>query len=70
MKPQFLARDLNIDEKCLPALSILCGNDFPLHLNQMINIREFLGFSYPFVVAVSVWIKYHENDCKSAENFF
>ena len=69
MKPQFLARDLNIDEKCLPALSILCGNDFTLHLNQMINIRESLGFSYPFVVSVSVWIKHHENDCKCAETF-
>ena len=69
MKPQYLARDLNIDEKCLPALSILCGNDFTSHLNQKIDIRDFLGFSYPFVVSVSVWIKYHENDCKSADTF-
>ena len=69
MKPQYLARDLKIDEKCLPALSILCGNDFTSLLNQRIGIRESLGFSYPFVVSVSVWIKHHENDCKSADSF-
>ena len=69
MKPQYLARDLKIDEKCLPALAILCGNDFTLLLNQRIGIRESLGFSYPFVVSVSVWIKHHEDDCKSADLF-
>ena len=69
MKPQYLARDLKIDEKCLPALSILCGNDFTSLLNQRIGIRECLGFSYPFVVSVSVWIKHYENDCKSADTF-
>ena len=69
IKPQYLARDLKIDEKCLPALSILCGNDFTSHLNQKIDIRESLGFSYPFVVSVSVWIKHHEIDCKSADTF-
>ena len=69
MKPQYLARDLNIDEKCLPALSILCGNDFTKSLNEIIKINESLGFSHPYVVSVSVWIKHHENDCKSADSF-
>ena len=70
MKPQNLARVLKIDEKCLLALSILCGNDFTSLLNNKeIDIREYLGFSYPFVVSVSVWIKHHESDCKSADTF-
>ena len=69
MKPQYLARDLKIDEKCLPALAILCGNDFTLPLNQRIHIRDSLGLSYPFVVSASVWIKHHENDCKTADSF-
>ena len=69
MKPQYLARDLKIDEKCLPALSILCGNDFTKHLNEVININESLGFSKPYVLSVSLWIKHNENDCKSAYSF-
>ena len=69
LKPQHLARDLKIDEKCLPALSILCGNDYTKPLNDRIKINESLGFSHPFVVSISVWIKHHENDCKSADSF-
>ena len=69
MKPQYLARDIKIDEKCLPALSILCGNDFTKHLNEVISINETLGFSKPFVLSVSLWIKHNENDCKSAYSF-
>ena len=69
LKPQHLARDLKIDEKCLPALSILCGNDYTKSLNERIKINESLGFSHPFVVSISVWIKHHENDCKSADSF-
>ena len=69
IKPQHLARDLKIDEKCLPALSILCGNDYTKPLNETININESLGFSHPFVASVSVWVKHHENDCKSADLF-
>ena len=69
MKPQYLARDLKIDEKCLPALSILCGNDFTSVLNERIDIMKVLGFSYPIIASVSVWIKHHENDCKSADSF-
>ena len=69
IKPQHLARDLKIDERCLPALSILCGNDYTKPINEMIKINELLGFSHPFVISVSVWIKHHENDCKSADSF-
>ena len=69
IKPQCLARDLKIDEKCLLALSILCGNDFTKPLNETIKINESLGFSHPYVVSVSAWIKHHENDCKSADSF-
>ena len=69
IKPQYLARDLKIDEKCLPALSILCGNDFTKPLNETIKINKSLGFSHPYVVSVSAWIKHHENDCKSADTF-
>ena len=69
MRPQYLARDLKIDERCLPALAILCGNDFTSLLNQKIHIRDSLGLSYPFIVSASVWIKHHEDDCKTADLF-
>ena len=69
MKPEYMARDLKIDEKCLPALSILCGNDFTKHRNEGIDINALLGFSPLFVTSVSLWIKQHENDCKSSETF-
>ena len=69
MRPEYVARDLKIDEKCLPALSILCGNDFTKHLNEGININALLGFSPPFVTSVSLWIKRHEDDCKSSHTF-
>ena len=69
IKPQHLAREFKIDEKCLPAMSILCGNDFTKSLNETVKINESFGFSHPHVVSVSVWIKHHENDCKSADSF-
>ena len=54
MKPLHLAKEFKIDEKCLPALSILCGNDFTKSLNETVQINELLGFSHPYVVSVSV----------------
>jgi len=69
LKPENLARDLKIDEKCLPALSILCGNDFTGVLHKKYGIQEILGFKYPFVSNISVWIKHHEKECMSADAF-
>ena len=69
LKQETLARDLKIDEKCLPALSILCGNDFTDIFNKEYDIQEKLGFKHPFVSNISVWIKHHEKDCMSVDTF-
>ena len=42
---------------------------FTKHLNERININALLDFSPPFVTSVSLWIKQHENDCKSSHTF-
>ena len=69
MKPQYLARDLKIDEKCLPALAILTGNDFTRNINDKIKLKDLLGFGWPIIVSCAVWIKYHEKDCMAADTF-
>lgn len=46
-----IARDLNIDEKCLPALLIIHSNDLTNCLNERINIK-YLCFCYPFGLSV------------------
>ena len=40
MKPEYLARDFKIDEKCLPALAILSGNDFTRNINDQIKLKD------------------------------
>jgi len=69
MKPQYLARDLEIDEKCLPALAILSGNDFTRNINDKIKLKDLLGFGWPIIVSCAVWIKHYEKDCMAAETF-
>ena len=69
IEPQKLAHCLRIDERCLPALSILCGNDFTKSLNIDIKINEKLGLTYPFIESAARWIKNHQNDCTSPDLF-
>ena len=69
MHPYDIAKSLEIDEKCLPALSILCGNDFTAFFNKSLDIQKKLHFSYPYVQSVSVWIKKYEEECKSSKSF-
>ena len=75
ISPGYLAKCLKIDEKCLPALSILCGNDFTGNLNDEIDIKK-LVFGYKHYVKVSdyirgilAWIKYNEYACMRPTSF-
>lgn len=69
IEPQKLAYSLRIDERCLPALSILCGNDFTKSLNIDIMINEKLGLTYPFIESAARWISHHGDDCISPDLF-
>uniref|UniRef100_A0A1X7UDX3 XPG-I domain-containing protein n=1 Tax=Amphimedon queenslandica TaxID=400682 RepID=A0A1X7UDX3_AMPQE len=51
ISPGYLAKRLKINEKCLPAFSILCGNDFTGNLNDEINIKK-LVFGYKHYVRI------------------
>ena len=75
ISPSYLARRLKINEKCLPALSILCGNDFTGNLNDEIDIKK-LVFGYKHYVRVSnyikrvlTWIKHNEYACMRPASF-
>ena len=75
ISPSYLARHLKIDEKCLPALSILCGNDFTGNLNDEIDIKK-LVFGYKhyvrvrdYIKTVLTWIKHNEYACMRPTSF-
>ena len=70
--PKSLARHFNIDERCLPALSILCGNNFTSVLNESINIRKIFGFKgdgCEYIASVGLWIKQKESACTRSNSF-
>ena len=73
--PKSLARSLKIDERCLPALSILCDNDFTSILNQEIDIKKTLfGYRHyvrvhEYIKQVIVWIQHNEEACKTPTSF-
>ena len=77
ISPGYLARRLKIDEKCLPALSILCGNDFTTDLNDKLDIKKsvfgYINYDYvrvhEYIKTVLSWIKDNEDACKEPASF-
>ncbi|XP_019854966.1 PREDICTED: uncharacterized protein LOC109583897 isoform X2 [Amphimedon queenslandica] len=77
ISPGYLARRLKIDEKCLPAFSVLCGNDFTTDLNDEIDVKKLVfGYinynyvkTYEYTKTVLKWIKDNEEACKDPVSF-
>ena len=67
--PVGLARSLGIPEECLPALSILCGNDYTRHYTEDEEFRGVLEMTPPYVEWAANWIQMRKKDCKSARQF-
>ena len=67
IEPDRLAKCLEIDSECLPALSILCGNDYTSYYSQQWNVRNILKFTYPFVESAAQWIR--GKRCNTASEF-
>ena len=68
MHPYDIAKSLEIDEKCLPALSILCGNGFTAFFNKSLDIQKKLYIhTFSLLQYISVWIKKYEEECKSSK---
>ncbi|XP_019854964.1 PREDICTED: uncharacterized protein LOC109583896 [Amphimedon queenslandica] len=77
ISPGYLARCLKINEKCLPALSILCGNDFTKDLNEEMDIKNsvfgYINYdyvkTYEYIKTVLKWIKDNEDACMDPVSF-
>ena len=77
ISPSYLARRLKIDENCLPALSILCGNDFTKDLNEEMDIKKlvfgYINYDYvrvyDYIKTVLKWIKDNEDACMESTSF-
>lgn len=67
IEPGRLAKSLGISPECLPALSILCGNDYTSHYSQREDVRGILKFTYPFVESAACWIR--GKLCSTADEF-
>ena len=55
--PFILANSLDIREKQLPDLAILCGSDYTNHLNQQLSVLSKLGVEGDDVESVAEWLK-------------
>uniref|UniRef100_A0A1X7SS26 XPG-I domain-containing protein n=1 Tax=Amphimedon queenslandica TaxID=400682 RepID=A0A1X7SS26_AMPQE len=77
ISPGYLARRLKINEECLPALSILCGNDFTKDLNEEMDIKNsvfgYINYdyvrTYEYIKTVLKWIKDNEDACMGPVSF-
>ena len=67
IEPGRLAMCLEISPQCLPALSILCGNDYSSYYSQQEDVRRILKFTYPFVESAACWIR--GKRCSTADEF-
>uniref|UniRef100_A0A1X7UCL7 Asteroid domain-containing protein n=1 Tax=Amphimedon queenslandica TaxID=400682 RepID=A0A1X7UCL7_AMPQE len=77
ISPGYLAKCLKINENCLPALSILCGNDFTKDLNEEMDIKNsvlrYINYdyvnTYEYIKTVLEWIKDNEDACMRSTSF-
>lgn len=69
IEPDRLARSLGIHVNCLPALSILCGNDYTAYYTEQEPFRSELNMTCPYVEWAAQWISNHKNRCKTAMQF-
>ena len=67
IEPARLAECLKIDVQCLPALSILLGNDYTTYYNQQKDVTDIFKFTYPFVESAACWIRGRR--CNTVEAF-
>ena len=68
LEPNDLARTLGIDVQCLPALSILCGNDYSSQYLKQQEVIDELKLTKPYdVESVCRWIRDHE--CRTVHQF-
>ena len=63
---KMIADHFKINERCLPALSILCGNDFTPSYNYFFY-KDI--FDNPVPRAVAAFIRHHEAECASVTGF-
>lgn len=71
IEPDGLARSLGIHVNCLPALSILCGNDYTKHYTENEAVRSLLKMTPPYVEWAANWIQLdgHNHKCRTAGQF-
>ena len=69
IEPENLARSLGIRANCLPALSILCGNDYTGHYTEEEAFRSLLKMTSPYVEWAANWIQFHKGSCGTARQF-